>query len=137
MNNRLSPTFLGKFLLLSIVVLLLVVRTSGTAKAQQTCGDDISYGQTLQQNNSEGWPHCDYYFQGNDGDLIEIKVRVLDGNLVPKIILADNNSQIITESPNGALAYQLNRGNGTYGFRVTSATTPRTYGSFAVLIQKM
>ncbi|MFN8489161.1 MAG: hypothetical protein U0350_16360 [Caldilineaceae bacterium] len=136
MNNRLHPRSLGKFLLLSVAVSLFVMGTFRNVKAQQTCGGEISYGQVLQQENREYWPHCDYWFQGNAGDWVEIRVDVLSGNLMPWIGLIGPDNRYIAASSTGQLHFQLNRDTGRYGFRVTSAVDPRTYGTFRLSLQQ-
>ncbi len=102
----------------------------------QTCGGNIRYNQTVSQYNEKGWPHCDYWFRGTNKDVVEIKAQRLSGNLKPSIILFDSSARIISKSKTGTLRFRLNRGSGRYGFRLTSAVNPRTYGKFKVSLKE-
>lgn len=108
---------------------------------KQTCGGDIRYGQRLSHFNYVDWPHCDYWFEGKEGDIAKVSLEVTSGNLKPKIILF-NRERVLGEHSNTDGKYgliELSRklkGPGPYGFRITSAVNPRTYGSFEVYLTK-
>ncbi len=104
--------------------------------AQQTCGGTLQYDQLLFQANDIRWPHCDYWFWGNQGDWVEIHINIESGNLQPWIGLTDSGNRYIADSTNGKLRFKLNQGTGWYGIRVTSAVKPRTFGSFHILLQQ-
>jgi hypothetical protein len=137
--------------LLAVVILMAGAGSQGVSASpqlQQTCGGTIQYGQSLDQQNTSTWPHCDYWFDGKDGERITIKVDTLGNHsLYPQIVLfvwEDNQAKILyTTNPNDSLYsytlqlrnFRLDRGDKRYGFRVTYAFGDKPehkYGAFRV-----
>ncbi|HRJ43590.1 MAG TPA: hypothetical protein PL105_17010, partial [Caldilineaceae bacterium] len=129
---------LGQLLPTLFLLLLLAGGASALAAEtrQQSCGGSIQYGDSEQHYNHADWPHCDYWFQGDEGDRVTVHVQVQRGGLRPQLLLGDSNGRIIAQTTGTALSHVLNAGDGEYVLRLTSADNPRNYGFFTIWLQE-
>ncbi len=107
--NKYNLPFSERWLPIALCILLLVASLwPGTSVlpvvAQE--GLELTYGLAVEGSIAQASSRVVYYFQARRGDVVALTATVLDGNLDPVLVLADNTGHVLATSDDAGVLSQ-------------------------------